>query len=342
MAEVEVIPFTSTEIIQWDIIGGGTSFGAELQPNSDLSGTAGTFTGVGAPYASGVIADFWQLFTDGNVPTETVVGSKTAEDAQNIVLGPGSFNGILATTATAPTLSNGTLYRARLILTGVVGDLRWEVTGLSQQFITSITAPGTYDYYFVASATGTYSSRLNFTAAEASMGISLMSLREVLTTAAHLAIAEDDGDASYIEATAAQTSNFNELFMQTTPKSITSVTIRYVARRTGGSGTKIRPGIKLNSTTSMNGTAITPGLTFVTYDDIFLTNDDTGEAWTRPEINGVGSSGIDRVTFPAVQFQAGSFPRITYGAVRVTFEPSLCCDVLVPMITDVITDVLPD
>jgi len=131
-------------------VGGGTAFGSELQPNSDLSGTGGTSDGAGS--VIGDIADEWDVFCFAGT-TATV--SKDGNDYQVI---SSSGGGSLFRAFSPNELTSGTLYVATITIEDLTGDLDWRVSNQSaanSQFLNGISSAGTYTQYFISDATFT-------------------------------------------------------------------------------------------------------------------------------------------------------------------------------------------
>jgi len=156
----------------------GDTYGSELQPNSDLSGTAGGHDGTGS--GSGAVADDYTIYSNvGDVYTS----SKDGNDHQVITATSGD-NVLIRATANRPTLSSGTLYKASITLSDLTGSVDWLVRasfGVNVQFQNTITSAGTYTLYFIADASFSASVYLLLLDAGESCTISEMSIKEVTT-----------------------------------------------------------------------------------------------------------------------------------------------------------------
>jgi hypothetical protein len=159
-------------------ISDGDTYGSELQPNSDLSGTGGAFDGTGS--GSGDIADDYSIFIQG----DTVTASKEAVTDNQIISVSVGVNTIIRATANRPSLSSGTLYKAVINLTALSGTVDWLVGSTTEsnvQFEVTISGAGVYTVYFEADVDFQGSSYLLMMDAGESCTISEMSIKEVTT-----------------------------------------------------------------------------------------------------------------------------------------------------------------
>ena len=157
-------------------VGGGTAFGSGLQPNSDLSGTAGGHDGTGS--GSGAVADDYTIFS---IVGDVYTSSKDGNDHQVITATIGD-NVLIRATANKPTLSSGTLYKASITLSELTGSVDWLVgqsSSANVQFQNTITSAGTYTQYFIAGASFSASVYLQLLDAGESCTISEMSIKAV-------------------------------------------------------------------------------------------------------------------------------------------------------------------
>ena len=155
----------------------GDTYGSELQPNSDLSGTGGSLSGAGT--VIGDIADDWYVFADTGM---TVTASKDGSDYQ-VLSFSGSAFGILVDLSYPVSLIIGVLYRAQATFDSVSGSINWRVTssgGANEQFDIPVTSSGTYTVYFFADTTADVSTRVIGVDGE-SCTISEVSIKEVTT-----------------------------------------------------------------------------------------------------------------------------------------------------------------
>jgi len=132
------------------------------------------------------------------------------------------------------------------------------------------------------------------------------------------AVATNDGDTSYMYDTSGSNQSLNGIVMTGYPTLISDLEFNHISRNTIASGSRLRDRITLNSTTLMNGNNVTPSTTYTLYTRSRPTNGDTAAAWTKDEINGIGTSGIDDYIFIANTYVEGEL-RTTYADITVTY-----------------------
>jgi len=278
-------------------VGGGTAFGSELQPNSDLSGVAGGHDGAGS--GSGAVADDYTIFsTAGDVYTS----SKDGNDHQVITATSGA-NVIIRATANKPTLSSGTLYKASITLSNLTGSVDWLVGATSSvnvQFQNTITSVGTYTQYFIAGASFQASVYLLLLDAGESCTISEMSIKEVTASNLHDCINErvSDGDATYIRKLDAE-GNYTPLlqnFMINAVADTINVYASNIFRITSDSPATDTPAfqfrLRINGAYS-NGASTDVTTSYQQLIDEWTTNPRTAAEWTNDDVNGVSVESID-------------------------------------------------
>ena len=278
-------------------VGGGTAFGSELQPNSDLSGTAGGHDGAGS--GSGAVADDYTIFSSvGDVYTS----SKDGNDHQVITATSGD-NVLIRATANKPTLSSGTLYKASITLSNLTGSVDWlvgQTSSVNVQFQNTITSAGTYTQYFIAGASFQASVYLLLLDAGESCTISEMSIKEVTASNLHDCINErvSGGDATYIRKLDAE-GNYVPLlqnFMINAVADSINVYASNIFRITSASPATNSPAFQFRfriNGSYYNGASTAATTSYQQVIDEWTTNPGTAAEWTNDDVNSVSVESID-------------------------------------------------
>ena len=278
-------------------VGGGTAFGPELQPNSDMSGTTGTHTGDGS--GSGAVADDWKIYTVGALAVATA--SKDGSDYQNVSISGTGYANVMST-ATRPTLTSASLYKAVLDISNVVGAISWRVRDADStaiQFLETITSDGTYTRYFIASASVDVSTYLTMEPGE-SCTISEASIKEVTASNLHDCINErvSDGDSTYIRKDDAE-GNYVPLlqnFMINAVADSINVYASNIFRITADSPATNSPAFQFRfriNGSYYNGASTSATTSYQQLIDEWTTNPGTAAEWTNDDVNGVSVESID-------------------------------------------------
>ena len=275
-------------------VGGGTAFGPELQPNSDLSGTGGGFAGTPGA-SSGEISDDWNIFVFFGA---TCTASKDGSDSQAITTTGG---GIALIDYSVP-LTSGTLYKAVLTISDITGSIRWNVASTGDtniQFDNQITSDGTYVQYFVADTTASdFGNRVTLDDGE-SCTISEASIKEVTASNLHDCINErvSDGDSTYIRKDDAE-GNYVPLlqnFMINAVADTINVYASNIFRITSDSPATDTPAfqfrLRINGAYS-NGASTDVTTSYQQLIDEWTTNPRTAAEWTNDDVNGVSVESI--------------------------------------------------
>ena len=131
----------------------------------------------------------------------------------------------------------------------------------------------------------------------------------------------NDGDTSYIRATAASSRALFTFPAFNVPagSSISRVVIYYVHKRdtTGGSYT-LYSSIRAGGTNYDSAEAATPGNTYATKVDTYVINPKTGSPWTTNEVNGIGANTLEAFGVDATVVTKN--PRITQVSAEVVYN----------------------
>ena len=138
----------------------------------------------------------------------------------------------------------------------------------------------------------------------------------------HEATAVSNGDTQYVRSEANGNCTLDRIIMGRRAKSINSVTLRHESKNEGVSGSRLRPRIRYNNAGTQTGSNATPTSSYVVYDSVVLTNQETAAAFTRDEINGIGTTGINNIIYNMNNAVVSSFLRMTYCTFIVDFEPA--------------------
>jgi len=154
------------------------------------------------------------------------------------------------------------------------------------------------------------------------------------------ALESDDGDTSYMYADDSLSQQLNLIRFLEPADAINVFTLGNKARNTegGGGGSRIRDRIRYNNSNIQNGNNRTPGASYpVSADETdFLINQETGNAFTAPEINHAGSTGIVSIIFATNNFVAGDEIRVSFSYMDIDYEYNEAPEVSITSHSDVL------
>ena len=128
-----------------------------------------------------------------------------------------------------------------------------------------------------------------------------------------------DGDTSYGETTSNQNQSFEIETFLPYASGITSIQVNAVQKT--DSDAESRPRIIFNNGSIQTGGKFGVGLTYAAGSSSFSLNGETGQPWTRDEINGIGPTGIRYISLIGSDGTLGSYLRTTYFEVVIEYTP---------------------
>ena len=114
----------------------------------------------------------------------------------------------------------------------------------------------------------------------------------------------NDGDTSYGSTTSNQNQNLELEEFSPDVSEITSITVNAVQKT--DSDADSRPRIIFNNDNNQTGDKFGVGLAYGTGSKAFSLNGETGQPWTKDEINGIGDTGIKYITLIGLDGTLGS------------------------------------